>query len=130
MAAVREEARWLGFRCYELFRVADLDLWKQQQGDALAADLVVSGLEAVKGFEFDTVIACYLSEGVIPRPGTPPEEYWREAAVVNSALNRARDELVITFVGEPSIFVKVMAGHVAMYKVVDERKLSQVLEGV
>jgi superfamily I DNA/RNA helicase len=130
LAAVRREAGRLGFRCYELFRVEDLDLWKRQQGDALAADLVVSRLEAVKGFEFDTVIACDLSEGVVPRPGTPPEEYWREAAVVYAALTRARDELVMTYVGEPSIFVKAMAGHVAMHETMDERMLSQVLEGV
>lgn len=111
-----------------MFRVEDLDLWRRQQGDALAADLVVSRLEAVKGFEFDTVIACDLSEGVVPRPGTPPEEYWREAAVVYSALTRARDELVLTFVGEPSIFVKAMAGHVAMHEGIDEGRLMQVLE--
>jgi superfamily I DNA/RNA helicase len=83
----------------------------------------------VKGFEFDTVIACDLSEGVVPRPGTPPEEYWREAAVVYAALTRARDELVMTYVGEPSVFVKAMAGHVAMHETIDERRLSQVLEG-
>jgi hypothetical protein len=129
LAAVRQEAARFGVRCYELFRVEDLDRWKRQQGDALAADLVVSRLEAVKGFEFDTVIACDLSEGVVPRPGTPPEEYWREAAVVYAALTRARDELVMTYVGEPSVFVKAMAGHVAMHETVDERRLSQVLEG-
>ncbi len=84
-----------GFHCYELFRNEDLDLWKQQ-GDPLAAAVVVSRLEAVKGFEFDTVIACDLSEGVVPRPGTPRDEFWREAAVVYCALTRARDELVIT----------------------------------
>jgi superfamily I DNA/RNA helicase len=76
------------------------------------------------------VIACDLSEGMVPRPGTPPEEYWREAAVVYAALTRARDELVMTYVGEPSIFVKAMAGHVAMHEGIDERRLSQVLEGV
>jgi superfamily I DNA/RNA helicase len=129
LAAVRREAGRLGLHCYELFRVEDLDRWKKQEGDALAADLVVSRLEAVKGFEFDTVVACDLSEGVIPRPGTPPEEYWREAAVVYSALTRARDELVMTYVDEPSVFVKVMACHIAMHQAIDERRLWQVLEG-
>lgn len=128
LATIRRETGRLGLRCHELFRVEDLDLWRQQ-GDALAADLVVSRLEAVKGFEFDTVIACDLSEGVVPRAGTPPEEYWREAAVVYAALTRARDELVLTYVGEPSVFVKVMAGHVAMHETVDERRLSEVLDG-
>jgi hypothetical protein len=126
LAAVRREAGRLGLRCYELFRVEDLDLWKQQ-GDALAADLVVSRLDAVKGFEFDTVVACDLSEGVVPRPGTPPEEYWREAAVVYSALTRARDELLMTYVGEPSVFVKEMAGQVAMHDSIAEEKLTKLL---
>jgi superfamily I DNA/RNA helicase len=116
-------------RCFELFRVEDLDLWKRQQDNALSAPLVVSRLEAVKGFEFDTVIACDLSEGVVPRPGTPPAEYWREGAVVYSALTRGRDELVMTYVGEASVFIKVMAGHVAMHEGIDERGLSQFLEG-
>jgi superfamily I DNA/RNA helicase len=129
LGEVRREAARLGLRCYELFRVEDLDRWRKQEGDALAADLVVSRLEAVKGFEFDTVIACDLSEGVVPRPGTPPEEYWREAAVVYAALTRARDELVMTYVGEPSIFVKAMGGHVAMHDGVTEGMLSQVLAG-
>jgi superfamily I DNA/RNA helicase len=124
----REAAR-LGLRCYELFRVEDLDKWKRQQDTALSAALVVSRLEAVKGFEFDTVVACDLSEDVIPPPGTPPEEYWREAAVVYCALTRARDELVMTYVGEPSVFIRVMAGHVAMHEGIDERGLSQFLEG-
>jgi hypothetical protein len=127
LAAVRREAGRLGLRCYELFRVEDIDLWKKQQGDALTADLVVSRLEAVKGFEFDTVVACDLSNGVVPRPGTPPEEYWREAAVVYRALTRARDELVMIYVGEPALFVKVMAGYVARHDGMTEGKLSQLL---
>lgn len=129
LAAVRQEARRLKLKCYALFRVEDLDRWEKQSNDVLAADLVISRLEAVKGFEFDTVIACDLSDGVIPRLGTPPEEYWREAAVVYSALTRARDELIMTFVGEPSIFLKTMAGHIATHENLDSRKLSEILQG-
>jgi len=50
----------------------------------------------VKGFEFDTVIACDLSDGKIPHPGTSPDEYWREAAVVYNALTRARERWLAT----------------------------------
>jgi superfamily I DNA/RNA helicase len=127
LKAVRAAAAPLGIHCYELFRVEDLDLWRKQQGDALAADLVVSRLEAVKGFEFDTVIVCDLSAGVVPRPGTPPDEYWREAAVVYAALTRARDELVLTYIGEPSIFLEAMADYVSMRDGIDEGKLMEVL---
>ena len=105
---VRRAAGAKGFRCFELFRNEDLDRWRVQEGDALSAAVVVSRLEAVKGFEFDTVLACDLSEGVTPRPGTPAEEVWREAAVVYSALTRARDELIITYCGRPSPFLTLM----------------------
>ena len=53
---------------YEIFRNEDLDRWRRQ-GDLMAAAVVVSRLEAVKGFEFDTVVLCDLSAGVVPRPG-------------------------------------------------------------
>jgi superfamily I DNA/RNA helicase len=105
--AVRE-----GLHCHELFRVEDLDVWLQQQ-DVLEAELVVSRMEAVKGFEFDTVIVADLSEGSIPRPGTPEAEHWREAAITYTALTRARDELILTYVDQPSLFLKVMSGQLA-----------------
>jgi len=104
-------AKW-GLRCHELFRVEDMDVWRQQQ-NVLEADLVFSRLEAVKGFEFDTVIVADLSEGIIPHPGTPQAEYWREAAIVYAALTRARDELILTYVGEPSLFLRVMSSNLA-----------------
>jgi superfamily I DNA/RNA helicase len=112
LGEVRRRAERLGVRCYELYTVADLDLWRRQEGESLQAGLVLSRLEAVKGFEFDTVVVCGLSEGTLPRPGTPSEEYWREAAVVYAALTRARDELVITYVGQPSVFLNAMVGDV------------------
>lgn len=110
--AVRREAERTGVHCHELFRIADVDLWREQQGGGLEAGLVLSRLEAVKGFEFDTVIVCDLSAGVMPRPDTPPEEHWRDAAVVYSALTRARDELILTYVGKPSEFLDAIADHV------------------
>ncbi len=48
-----------------------------------------------------------------PPVGTPDEEYWREAAFVYTALTRARDELILTYVDEPSLFLKVMSDHLA-----------------
>jgi superfamily I DNA/RNA helicase len=110
-----------------LFRTEDLDLWRDQVADDLGPVLVVSRMEAVKGFEFDTVIACDLSEGQVPRPGTPPEEYWREAAVVYSALTRARDELVITYVGNPGLFLRTMAPDVHFSAGVDSAGLMESL---
>ena len=123
---VRRKAAGRGYRCYELFRNEDLDLWKQQ-GDPLSAAVVVSRMEAVKGFEFDTVIVCDLSDGVVPRRGTPRDEYWREAAVVYCALTRARDELVITYVGQPSVFLHVMEPEIEMHAGPDEHRFKELL---
>lgn len=112
LARVRAEAGRRGVRCYQLYRVEDLDLWREQEGGSLRTGLVVSRLEAVKGFEFDVVVACDLSDGVVPRPGTPDEEHWREAATLYAALTRARDQLVVTYVGRRSPFLSAMTGHI------------------
>ena len=122
---VYHKAELLGFRCHELLRNEYLDLWKSQ-GDSLAADLVVSRLEAVKGFEFDTVIACNLSDGIVPRPGYRKRNTGR-GAVLYAVLTRARDELVITYVGEPSRFLKATFADVELHNAIDETKLAAVL---
>lgn len=111
LAAVRDKISKWGLRCHELFRVEDMDQWRPQEQNVLEADLVLSRMEAVKGFEFDTVIVADLSDGKVPRPGMPEEEYWREAAIVYAALTRARDELILTYVEQPSLFLKVMSSH-------------------
>jgi superfamily I DNA/RNA helicase len=127
LARVRDRASRGGIECFELFTVEDIDLWKAQAADPLSARLVVSKLEAVKGFEFDTVILCDLSAAVVPRPGTPQEEYWREAAVVYSAMTRARDELVLTFAGEPSVFLEAIADEIDSLPATDEVTLINLL---
>jgi superfamily I DNA/RNA helicase len=126
LADIWGEAGRIGFQCHELLRNEDLDLWREQ-GNPLAADLVVSRLEAVKGFEFDTVIACDLSQGVIPRKGTLEDEHWRQAAILYTALTRARDDLILTFVEEPSRFLKAMMPDIDLHEGIDERKVLQVL---
>lgn len=126
LADLRREVSLLGLPCYELFRNQDLDHWREQ-GSSLNTGLVVSRLEAVKGFEFDTVIACDLSKGTIPHNGTPEEEYWRQAAVLYSALTRARDELIVTFVGQQSPFLKAMLTDFDLQDGINESKLFQLL---
>ena len=122
---LKREAERLGFFCHELLRNEDLDKWRDQ-GDTLSANLVVSRLEAVKGFEFDTVIACDLSLGKYPRVGTPDGELWRQSAVLYAALTRARDELIITYVGKPSGFVERMLADVELHKAIDDTKVKQI----
>jgi len=98
--------------CYRLERNSDLDRWKEQQMSTQSGSIIFSRLEAVKGFEFNTVIAADMSHGVIPKPGSPEEEKWKEAAIVYAALTRARDELIITYTDRPSEFVEEMRQHV------------------
>ena len=81
----------------------------------------------MKGFEFDTVVVCDFSEDVVPRAGTPRDEFWREAAVAYSALTRARDELVLTYVGQPSVFLHAMEPEVEMVPAVDELRMRQLI---
>jgi len=124
LVKVREAATRLGFEYYDVYTLEEFHRWKQQK----QAGLVVGRMEAVKGFEFDTVIACDISEGTLPRPGTPQDEYWREAAVLYSALTRARDELILTYVDMPSLFLKVMSNDVDFHEVPNEDILRGIVE--
>jgi len=119
----------LAWPYHEVLRNEDLDLW-HSQGDALVANLVISRLEAVKGFEFDTVIICDLSKGVIPRLGIPDGELWRPAAILYAAMTRARDELIITYVGEPSIFIHAMLLDVDLHDTTDETSILRILRPI
>ena len=115
LSRVRHKAGKRGIPCQELHRVEDRDLWNAQSSSRSGGVLVIARLEAVKGYEFDVVFACDLSYGVIPRLGTPPEEYGREAAILYTALTRARDLLVMTHVGKRSVFLDAMSEYVDFY---------------
>jgi superfamily I DNA/RNA helicase len=130
LTEVRRRTAGAGVACFELFTVEDMDLWRAQTGGPLSAMLVLSKTEAVKGFEFDTVVLCDLSAGAVPYPGTPPTEYWREAAVVYSAMTRARDELILTYAGEPSAFLVAVAGKVMWVRAADETPLGDALSRI
>ncbi len=130
LASIQAHFKAEGIQTYELWRNADLDRCRQQEGDPLTAGVVLSRMEAVKGFEFDTVIAAHLSQDIIPRRGTPEEEYWRDAAIVYSALTRARDELIITYENEPSVFLTAMHDKVDMEEDLDSKTLAGLLGGL
>jgi superfamily I DNA/RNA helicase len=98
-----------GHSPYELLRNEEIDCWKAQNQNPFVARLAMGRLEAVKGFEFDTVIAADLSAERMPRPSITKDEYWRAAAAVYGAVTRARDELIITWSGNPSVFLSVIA---------------------
>jgi superfamily I DNA/RNA helicase len=56
-----------------------------------------------KGLEFETVVLPSVSEGVVPSVTLDdPDTYFRKGAELYVAMARARDRLVISYVGEPS----------------------------
>jgi superfamily I DNA/RNA helicase len=127
---VREKVGQLEVPCHRLIGNEDLDRWRNQ-GDWLAAGLYISRLEAVKGFEFDIVISCHLTEGIFPAAETPEEEHWRQAAVLYTALTRARDQLIITYVGEQSRFLKAMLDDVELCDdTIGEEQVRKILIGM
>lgn len=66
----------------------------------------LSGLEAIKGFEFSLVVVSQCGANEMPSPAQPKEEQWRDARRLYVALTRARDEVVITHSGKPSSFLE------------------------
>jgi hypothetical protein len=75
------------------------------RGRSESARVCVSSMEAAKGFEFDTVVLADISSGILPPAGTDREEVGSAASLFYSALTRARTELIITYVGCPSVFL-------------------------
>lgn len=86
--------------------------------------VTVSGMEAIKGHEFDVVIVLDVSHERVPRKHTPADELWREAARLYSVLTRAREELIITYSGKPSVFIDAMEDCVDRYEHLDTRGYS------
>jgi superfamily I DNA/RNA helicase len=72
----------------------------------------LSPLETVKGFEFGLVVVSHCTDAAMPNPALPDEEAWRDARRLYVALTRARDEVVFTYSGESSKFLRGMEGHV------------------
>jgi superfamily I DNA/RNA helicase len=70
-----------------------------------APGIKVSTLEHVKGFEFEKVFLLDLSDSILPSRGLPFEERWRDAFQIYVAMTRARDELVMSYVYNPSILL-------------------------
>jgi len=69
----------------------------------------LSDLENTKGFEFQCMIIVNCAVGVIPYPRAPEDEAFRDLSRLYVAMTRARQQLVISFSGTPSIFLKGQA---------------------
>lgn len=60
-------------------------------------DLYLSDLEHTKGFEFDAMLILNCKHGVIPNPGVPEKEQYRDLARFYVAMTRAKNHLVLSF---------------------------------
>lgn len=69
-------------------------------------NMFVADLESIKGFEFQYVCILNCSSVVIPYPGSPQGEQFRDLARLYVAMTRARTQLVISFSGQLSRLVK------------------------
>lgn len=105
--AMREE---LGLRHLQTMDLNDYD-------GVPSRSVKVGTHHRVKGLEFKAVILTDLSDGTYPRPRplhVTPEEWADQEATANSALfvamTRARDQLVVTCVGHPSVRLEAALG--------------------
>ena len=68
----------------------------------------VGTLSGVKGFEFSLIIVVGMASDIIPDPSYPEEEHWRDALRLYVAMTRGREQVVLVYNGERSIFLEEM----------------------
>ncbi|CAJ2377209.1 MAG: DNA helicase [Arenicellales bacterium IbO2] len=70
------------------------------------ASIFISDLENSKGFEFQRVCILNCSNTVIPYPGSPEKEQFRDLARLYVAMTRAVTQLILSYTGKPSGFLR------------------------
>ena len=75
--------------------------------------LVFSDLEQTKGYEFETVIIVNCSDGVLPSREAPEEERYRDACKLYVTMTRAKRELLLSFSGAASPWIRAVSGTIA-----------------
>jgi hypothetical protein len=76
-----------------------------------SGQIFLSDLEQTKGFEFDRVVILNCTENIIPHPGLPSEEAYRDLCKLYVAMTRAKYELVVSHHGRVSKFVNPALDH-------------------
>lgn len=69
---------------------------------------VISDVLGVKGFEFSHVLILGAERGVLPRPGIPEREQWRDVLRLYAVMTRARNEIHFFYRKKPSSLLKLM----------------------
>ncbi|MEA2897382.1 MAG: hypothetical protein QOJ84_2997 [Bradyrhizobium sp.] len=76
--------------------------------------LVFSDLEQTKGYEFDVLIVVNCCEDILPARDAPLEEGFRDICKLYVAMTRAKRELVLSFHGPASKWLKAVSGTISM----------------
>jgi len=97
--------------CVHVQSNADIDRWREIPASPTEVAIFLSTFDAVKGFEFDSVIVADVSEAQpkfdgFPPVGMPEGDYWRCTTRLYAACTRARNHLILTYAGKPSILLK------------------------
>lgn len=97
-----------GYSACEVERFAErLDL-RALDGSAgfLLEPLVLSDLEQTKGYEFDLVVIVNCCEGILPPHDGPDDEVYRDGCRLYVAMTRAKNDLYLSYHGQPSQWLK------------------------
>lgn len=86
--------------------------------------LVFSDLEQTKGYEFDTLIIVGCCEGVLPAYDAPPEEAFRDTCKLYVAMTRAKKELILSFNGAASPWIRAVSDTISTGTWVDSEVLN------
>lgn len=81
--------------------------------DPSANRLVFSDLEQTKGYEFDVLVIVNCCDGVLPSRDAPPEEAFRDTCKLYVAMTRAKRELILSFSGAASPWIKSVGATIA-----------------
>ena len=73
--------------------------------DPLNEPMVISDLEQVKGYEFDTVIIVNCEAGILPLTGIHEGEIYRSACQFYVAMTRAKNDLYLSYHDTPSVWL-------------------------
>jgi superfamily I DNA/RNA helicase len=94
-------------KCPDQLKAAELTGKYIEHQDTIS----VGALSDVKGLEFSLVVVVDCSKAAIPNHQIPEGEHWRDAMRFYVAMTRGRDQVVMTYSGEPSEFLLVMKEH-------------------
>ena len=97
-----------GYSLLELTRFAESIQLPVLDGATSLDDgrIFLSDLGQTKGFEFDLVCVVNCSAGILPDSAAPPEECYREVARLYVAMTRAKTDLIVSYSGRPSVFLR------------------------